>query len=153
MKKVILLMAVTVSIFTACKKNTTTTSGTGDKKTYLTKAPWKYSKIEAQVAGTTVWVAISSQNQICEKDNIETFSTANTYIVDEGVTKCSATDPQTEESGTWAFVSSDTKLNINNLTGTSPSNDTATIATLNDNILALDYADGSNGTIRITLKH
>lgn len=154
MKKVILTSAVVLTIFAACTK-TTTPSGTGDKKTYLTKAPWKFISIEGKAAGTTVWVNVTSQvTQPCDNDNIVTFATNNTYVVDEGATVCTVGNPQIEESGTWAFLNNETTLNNIAVSGPgSPTNDTASIATLNDNTLALDHPDGSNGVFRITYGH
>lgn len=45
----------------------------------------------------------------CQRDNFFRFNFNKTYIVDEGPTKCSASDPQTSTS-TWDFASNETKL-------------------------------------------
>ena len=40
----------------------------------------------------------------CEKDNIFTFLSSKKYIIDEGLTKCHAEDPEKVEEGTWSLT-------------------------------------------------
>ena len=51
--------------------------------------------------------AVSPQ---CYRDNITTFKTDGTYTIDEGATKCNASDPQIEESSYWKFSDNETKM-------------------------------------------
>jgi hypothetical protein len=75
------------------------------KTQLLTQSTWKFSS--ATVGGSDV----SAFLQTCQKDNILTFASAGTGVVDEGATKCNAADPQTNPF-TWNFQSSETVLFI-----------------------------------------
>ena len=58
--------------------------------------------------GTPTTDAYSQVNN-CRKDDLLRFDTPNVYKQDEGATKCSASDLQTE-TGTWAFSMNETKI-------------------------------------------
>jgi hypothetical protein len=47
----------------------------------------------------------------CSRDDYEQFNTPNTFVYDEGATKCSASSPQTRV-GVWALFNNDTQLAI-----------------------------------------
>lgn len=66
---------------------------------YLTSGTWKFSK------ATASGINVTSLIDACIRDNTITFnkaSSGNTGVVDEGPTKCNATDPQTINF-TWTF--------------------------------------------------
>ena len=46
----------------------------------------------------------------CEADNILKFSSKGTFSIDEGGTKCDASDPQTYITGTWSWNSNNTLI-------------------------------------------
>jgi hypothetical protein len=41
----------------------------------------------------------------CGKDNLMFFKKDGSYKIDDGSTKCDASDPQTISEGTWSFIS------------------------------------------------
>lgn len=82
--------------------------------------------------------------QPCELNNLLNFSTSNTYTIDEGATKCSAGDPQLNESGTWAFNSDQTHL-LTTSTGSSTADD-YTIVSLNATTLQVTMSETAGGT-------
>ena len=89
MQKNHFLAVIAIAIFTltiaSCKKEVVLTP-----KELLTAGSWKL------IAETDNGVDAYSSKAACEKDNFETYTTAGKYIVDEGATKCSAADPQTD---------------------------------------------------------
>lgn len=106
------LLALLLFVCACNKKSTTTTTPTTKtKKDYLTQSAWKYSAVKVQVNGGS-WIDALALAQQCEKDNIFTYKTDMTFMETEGATKCSVGDPDIASSGTWAFASNDTKLNV-----------------------------------------
>lgn len=121
MKKIlfaILMGAATVS-FVACSNGaydanpSTNNSGSGNPLltggnnggnggvSILTSGSWKITAYTlTSGAGTTDLLALIDA---CERDDIFTFKTDNTIIRDEGASKCSASDPQTKNDGTWSI--------------------------------------------------
>ena len=73
----------------------------------------------------------------CEKDNRIIFRTNASYETNEGATKCSTTDPQILETGTWSFTQSETVLVVQATNGTQIFN--ATIETLSTTSLIFSY--------------
>ncbi len=57
-----------------------------------------------------------SQVENCRKDDLLRFDTPNVYTQDEGGTKCTASDLQTE-TGTWAFSMGETKITTSTASG------------------------------------
>lgn len=54
---------------------------------------------------------IYAQLGACSRDDYEQFNSPNTFIYDEGLTKCSPADPQTQV-GVWALTNDETQLTI-----------------------------------------
>lgn len=125
MKKLLLIAVVSVFAFYACKKDTVT------KTDLLTQHSWK------QTGFTLNGVSLYDSLDACEKDNIYTFSTSFTYKKDEGATKCDPADPQTAESGNWAFTNSESKLSTVPTGGTPTVSD---ILQLDENTLKLSLS-------------
>jgi IPT/TIG domain/Lipocalin-like domain len=77
----------------------------------------------------------------CEKDDLLRFELPNIFTYDQGATRCSASDPQTQ-TGTWAFNANQTKLTttLGGLT------DTSDITELTANTLKIRYVDNFGGT-------
>jgi hypothetical protein len=73
-----------------------------------------------------------TQMRPCSHDDYRQFNTPNTYVYDEGATKCSILDSQTT-LGLWAFSDNDSKLTI---TDTNYS-DTYTVVELSDSSLKM----------------
>ncbi len=94
--------------FTGCQKD----DPPPPTKTELISRDWKVTAMTAVFPAPIGTVDILSQLDACEKDNIIKIKADGTYTVDEGATKCDPTDPQTVETGNWAFTSNETKLTI-----------------------------------------
>jgi hypothetical protein len=123
------------------------------KSDLITKAAWKVIKLENRTAPSTTWIDLTSSVPACEKDNQIIFRSNGTYEVNEGATKCSPTDPQITETGTWAFESNETKIRISATGGSPFTND---IELLNENNLVLIDSDTFGGVTtftRLTLAH
>ena len=89
MQKNHFLAVIAIAIFTltiaSCKKEVVLTP-----KDLLTAGGWKLT------AETQSGVDTYTSKSACEKDNFDTYTAAGKYIIDEGATKCSATNPQTD---------------------------------------------------------
>jgi len=153
---VFVILAFTLSMFisaVSCKK-----SGAGpdtpakSKTTLLTQASWKIQAvgIDADKNGVAE-TDMTSSLPACQVDNIYSFKTDGTGMVDESAAKCNSADPQTKPF-TWLFKNTETVLS-----GTFGfSNGDATILSLNETNLVVTYDDNSTGPtyhILVTLKH
>ncbi len=99
------LLSVSLA-FVSCSKDDDDNSPAPKTKTQLiTQSTWRFSA--ATVGGSDVSAFI----QACQKDNILTFASNGTGIVDEGPLKCNAGDPQTNPF-TWNFLNNETQLFI-----------------------------------------
>jgi hypothetical protein len=92
-------------IFYSCQKGTTDNSPAPTKTELLTSASWKFKM--ATVGGSDV----SGFLQSCQKDNILIFQSTGNGTLDEGATKCNASDPQSNPF-TWNFSGNETVLHI-----------------------------------------
>ncbi len=143
MKKYTLAFAF-LALLGACKKDdnkTATTSGASA----LTSGYWKLSSSTSLVEfpapvgpqNTDLFAMLPE----CEKDNVFTFNANNTTTIDEGATKCSPGDPQTETVGNWQLTNNDTRLFFTH----QGIDIDAEILTLNSSALTLKYITTING--------
>lgn len=100
----VVLIAANLFIFSSCNKDDDPPVPK-TKTQLLTQSTWKFKS--ATVGGTDY----SSNLQVCQKDNILTFTTVGTGTIDEGATKCNVADPPTSPL-TWNFVSGETILQV-----------------------------------------
>jgi hypothetical protein len=101
-KNLLILLTLSLPLFFSCGKDETPPK----TKTQLqTQGSWKFSSATANGADASNYL------QACQKDNIYTFQAALTGSVDEGTSKCNASDPQTVPF-TWNFASSETVLHV-----------------------------------------
>lgn len=56
-------------------------------------------------------VDLYAASGVCTQDNLLQFATSNTFIYDEGPTKCTPSSPQTR-LGLWALGKNDTQLTV-----------------------------------------
>lgn len=103
----------------SCKKNDDNSPASTSKTDLLTAKSWrvtaeKSTSTVGSTAGTTTDDYANSP--ACERDNFLKFNTNKTATFDEGATKCSTSDPQTQ-SGAWDFNSDGTKLTITDPSG------------------------------------
>lgn len=141
MKKLFFCLG-TLAALGACKKDSDTTpASTASRTDLLTAKAWQISNVALTVNG----ISLPSSQFItaCQLDNSFKFNTDKTLVVDEGATKCNATDPQTT-SGTWAFSNTDqTKITIT-LPG-SVFNGDADVKELSSSALRLYGAQSASG--------
>lgn len=97
-------LAISSFIFISCS-NKETTPPPKSKTELLTQNSWKFSSATANGSDASGYL------QTCQKDNIYTFAAAGTGTIDEGLTKCNVSDPQTTPL-TWNFASNETILHI-----------------------------------------
>jgi hypothetical protein len=100
---IIFLLPALLFSFSACHKSHDPAPKT--KTELMSQSSWKFSN--ATVNG----VSVSSSLQQCQKDNILTFSSNLTGVLDEGPTKCNSGDPQTQNFS-WNFASNESMLHI-----------------------------------------
>ncbi len=79
--------------------------------TELLTAPscWKMSLVEGYDKTNNLWVAVPVDD--CEADNCNTFRTDQTFITDEGATKCDPGDPQSAV-GAWSISDDGKQLSM-----------------------------------------
>jgi hypothetical protein len=136
MKKTLLLLAL-FGILASCEREmpedaTPLTDSIKDKNWLL-------------IADSTVSSAGTVENNYdllpgCEKDDLVQFKSNKTLVMDEGATKCNASDPQTMTIGTWALNESSKVL-----TFTSVEKIDFKIHTLNATNLVLISVETVNG--------
>jgi hypothetical protein len=91
----------------ACSK-----SGSKKSKTELiSSASWKFSQagLDNNGDGTIDVAAPAGFVEACVTDNVVTFKSDKSGIVDEGATKCSSSDPQTSPF-TWTLSSDESQI-------------------------------------------
>ena len=87
-----------------------TLGGPKTKSQLLTRGSWYLEKYE-QKTDNNPWVDNYASIPNCGKDNYYSFQIVNKLVIDEGLTKCSPSDPQTTSSP-WRFADSNTKIII-----------------------------------------
>ena len=102
-KQLLFLLSLTAFLLISCEEDNPPTPKT--KTQLLTQGTWRFSAATANGSDASGFL------QACQKDNIYTFVSGGTGTVDEGASKCNASDPQTS-SLTWNFASGETILHI-----------------------------------------
>ena len=113
MKKLLTLMfpgfVIALFIFSACSKSSSNNNPPPKTKTELiSQGSWKFKS--ATVNGSDASALI----QACQRDNIVVFAAAGTGNVNEGPTKCNASDPS-DIPFTWSFQNSETVLVVSSI--------------------------------------
>ena len=102
MKKLIVLASLAIISFTACKKKENpSTTVTYTKADTLQNGKWKLTS--ASAAGGLIDLMTSMKD--CQKDNFYTFNADKTITIDEGATKCNASDVSPRSDGNWSLSS------------------------------------------------
>lgn len=89
------------------------TGGTKTKTDLITSAAWKYdtAAIDLNNDGKTDQALPAGTIENCDRDNTITLKKDGTGTVDEGGSKCNASDPQ-QTAITWQFKNNETVINI-----------------------------------------
>jgi hypothetical protein len=103
----LVLFSFVFSLISCAKKDF---SAPKSKSQLLTRGPWYFSSFE-QKTDNNPWIDNSISLPTCGKDNFFMFQINNVFVVDEGRTKCSSSDPQINSSP-WRFEEGNTKIII-----------------------------------------
>ena len=98
--------------YSACKKSSTDNPTPKTKTEYLTSGSsktWKISSAKFKNADNIEGDLLLFK-QDCIKDNVIIFKSTKAYEIQEGKTKCNATDPTIMLTSTWSFANSETTL-------------------------------------------
>lgn len=107
-----------LSVFmTACHKEHASGNSTSTTVNLITQSPWIFetSGLDLNKDGTIDYVDTTVTS--CFKDNTYLFNKDSTGVMDEGATKCNASDPQTVDF-TWSVSGTNPqviKANVNSL--------------------------------------
>jgi hypothetical protein len=149
MKKVTILLALVVSLG-SCKKDDDNNPVTPAVNSTLTSGNWKLasstSVIEYPAPIGPQTANLYDMMQACQKDNLSKFNTDKTVTMDEGATKCNASDPQTQTAGTWNLTNNDTKFDFA-YQGTTINAD---VLTLNSTTFTIRYVTVASGITSTT---
>jgi hypothetical protein len=104
---------------------------------------WKITDASVTVANVTQ--SIMSSIPACSLDNIIYFKSTGAYLEDEGATKCTSTDPQTVESGTWKFNTDKTVITVISSDPNNPGTVTLTVVSLTATTLVVKESFSVNG--------
>ena len=112
----------------------------------LSAKKWQLRTSTIEAPGQQI-VDIYAQLGSCSKDDFEQFSLPNTFIYDEGPTKCNPADPQ-KQVGVWALTNNDKELTIT----AAGSSDTFQIVELTENSLKVSTTQAQGGGISAVIK-
>lgn len=103
----IFIMAI---LFTSCSKDKASAS---NNPQFISASSWYYSNAQIDQNNDGVGdVAVPPSIVLpCYTDNFLTFNVNGTGVLDEGATKCNASDPQTV-SFSWNFTNSEKNINF-----------------------------------------
>jgi len=132
-----IILLLLLAQINACKKDIPQPS-----KNDLFSKTWKTVALYANGQNITAFVPS------CTKDDFFIFTKDGKYTVDEGPTKCNASDPQVNETGTWVFQDNETKFKIISSTGDSllysitelTSSELKVTYTMQSNVVPISYA-------------
>jgi hypothetical protein len=149
-----LLLAATLTILSSssCKKDDDPVPKT--KTELLTLGGWKLVKGEFRTNPSLPWTDGTGILQPCEKDDVNLYKTDTNYEINEGASKCTASDPQVYEVGKWAFQNNETELKTTE-TG-SPTSIIWGIEQISETTLILTTSENVGGTVyyvRSTMGH
>jgi lipoprotein-anchoring transpeptidase ErfK/SrfK len=140
-----LAFAAIASLFagtSSCTKPQQVNPPVKTKTELLTQKGWIQKSLKTKL-NNDPWVDNFASSLQCDRDNILTFTTAKTIILDNGAIKCDQADLQTFDAGTWAFSNNETSIYMAEPSSTG---ETSTIVTLDENTLYLSttISTGSN---------
>jgi len=109
MKKIIHITPLFFILLFACSKK----DSVATKTELLTSGSWNLTAVMADNDGNGTYETDEFASfPACFKDNYFSFLAGGIAEINEGTTKCSPTDPQTE-TGSWQLTQNETHLKIN----------------------------------------
>lgn len=151
----------TALLLTACNKKSDPNPTGPTKMEQISASSWTYqdagidaNRDGAIDAGGSFSVLLPSLVPACRTDNTMTFNKDNSGLVNEGATKCNASDPA-QTSFNWGFADNETAINVNN-NSFALLNGKSKIVTLNATTFALTrdtVIAGTTTTAVVILKH
>jgi hypothetical protein len=123
------------------------------KAELLTQTAWKITKLEARASTAAPWTDYTGFLQSCDKDNPTIFRSNATYEINEGATKCSPTDPQIVEAGTWVFENSETRIKFTQTGGIPYTGDIELLSEANLILTSSETSGGVTTYVRTTMAH
>lgn len=146
-----LILAMVLLAVAACQKSGENSGNTSKSKTQLlTQKTWKIvahtvnPAVDLNGDGTADSDVFATVYEACNKDDIYSFKSDGTGLVDEGPTKCTDSDPQSTALE-WLFKSSETVIQIKQGLVSLDFN----VVELSESTLKVSYTQ-SNGTITVT---
>ncbi|HMJ46525.1 MAG TPA: lipocalin family protein [Ferruginibacter sp.] len=141
MKKIVSITAMfTILLITACSKKDKELPVS--KVQLLTSGTWKLTGVLSDNDGNGTYEENAYAGFLdCYKDNYYTFRVNYELELNEGLTKCAPSDPQTE-MGNWQLTNNETNLVINT--------DPYSLEELNSNTLRIKETFGGNRSSMIT---
>lgn len=145
---ILLHSALALLIFSGCGKEKDPAPAAKTKTQLISQSPWKFDH------ATSGGVDISSSVNACFKDNIATFNSGGTMVLDESTTVCTPTSYA--GNYTWAFQTNETVLHLSNPIFTGGSSDFTVISISETNMVlsqVMTVAPYPPATVEVTFKH
>ena len=145
MKKItksIIGLLMVAAVLTSCKKDTALS-----KTELLTKQPWKLTAYIQKDISTGVEQDNFAPMTACYKDDNYVYKPDMSYEGNAGVTKCSNTDPQVFQTGTWSFKNNETILERIITSGVGTGTIEFTVTSITATELKVHTIQGSNDHI------
>ena len=135
------ILAFTLLLLSAasCKKSGSDAPAAKSKTVLLTQVSWKIQSVALDADKNNVADPngdLTSSLRACQMDNVYSFKSDNTGVMDEGASKCDINDPQTK-AFTWLFKNNETTLSGTYGLG----NNDASIVSMDDTTLVITYDD------------
>lgn len=109
LKRLFLLLILGCATF-SCAKKEPQPAQPASRTELLVAKKWQVRSAIYQEAGYPDQ-DVYALSPACSRDDYEQFNKPNTFVCDEGATKCSLSSPQTR-LGVWALFNNDTQLTI-----------------------------------------
>lgn len=112
MKRIFMICIAVSSVLISCNKEKTDPVSKTD---LLTSSPWFHMRSTAKIGGVISEAPYSSY-PMCHKDDPYNFRKDGRFIISQGLSKCSTTDPDYSITYYWEFADNETILALD--TGT-----------------------------------
>ena len=104
-------IAASTLLFSACKKDETTTEDKPSGSSVLTGKDWRMIGLTLTVTGAPA-TDLFAQMDACDKDDLIEYLANGDVKEKAGATKCDPADPDFSITGKWALLNNDAQLRI-----------------------------------------